>query len=554
MRLTILLLLISTFAFGQSVPISGLPAATTLDGTEVAPIVQTSTKKATISLIRGWGALGSANQLLRVNAGATGLEFFTPTYGTGTVTSVGFTGGLISVANPTTTPAFTVAGTSGGVPYFSSSSTWASSSALAANALVIGGGAGNAPSTTTTGAGVLTFLGTPSWTNFSSMITGTAPFWNTTGGTTITTPTITGNPRFDGRVGINAAGAATSTDVYLNVSGNEMSLGSDGSLATRTNSTAKAGRVTVPHYTNAEEDVQMIGMSTGVSSNIVQIGGGFSTLNTSTAIDFYTASATNTLTGVRRAQIDNLGNFIIGSNTARTVGIHSARQQSISTTQATASQSQLLNLNDATGPVHTFGKSRNGTPGSFTIVQNGDVLGQIDFAGDDGVDYANIGGRLKVEVDATPGSNDMPSRMVMAVSSDGSATPSDRYAILGNLTALTESTATTFVRINVPTGTVTGGEIVVTVRADDATDFQARTLKFNYACVNKAGTLTATLSAVTENAAASTGTLTATPTAVDSGSGNLDIKLNAVSSLTQTTLQAQAHITKNFGTGTIISQ
>lgn len=79
--------------------------------------------------------------------------------GGGTVTSVSFTGGLISVATATTTPAFTVAGTSGGIPYFSSASTWATSAALAANAIVIGGGAGVAPATTTTGTGVLTALG-----------------------------------------------------------------------------------------------------------------------------------------------------------------------------------------------------------------------------------------------------------------------------------------------------------------------------------------------------------------------------------------------------------
>ncbi len=83
----------------------------------------------------------------------------TPASGSGTVTTVGFTGGLISVANPTTTPALTVAGTSGGIPYFSSASTWATSAALASNALVIGGGAGAAPATTTTGTGILTALG-----------------------------------------------------------------------------------------------------------------------------------------------------------------------------------------------------------------------------------------------------------------------------------------------------------------------------------------------------------------------------------------------------------
>ena len=86
--------------------------------------------------------------------------------GSGSVTSVAqsFTGGLIAVTgSPITTSgtlALTVAGTSGGIPYFSSASTWATSAALAANALVIGGGAAVAPSTTTTGTGVLTALGT----------------------------------------------------------------------------------------------------------------------------------------------------------------------------------------------------------------------------------------------------------------------------------------------------------------------------------------------------------------------------------------------------------
>jgi hypothetical protein len=83
----------------------------------------------------------------------------------GTVTSVAqtFTGGIVSVGgSPVTssgTLALTVAGTSGGVPYFSSGTAWASSAALASNALVIGGGAGAAPATTTTGTGVVTALG-----------------------------------------------------------------------------------------------------------------------------------------------------------------------------------------------------------------------------------------------------------------------------------------------------------------------------------------------------------------------------------------------------------
>jgi hypothetical protein len=117
----------------------------------------------------------------------------------GAVSSVAqtFTGGIVSVTgSPITgsgTLALTVAGTSGGVPYFSSGTTWATSAALAANALVIGGGAGAAPATTTTGTGVLTFLGTPSSANLLSAMTddtgtGLLVFNNTPA---LTNPTVT---------------------------------------------------------------------------------------------------------------------------------------------------------------------------------------------------------------------------------------------------------------------------------------------------------------------------------------------------------------------------
>jgi len=114
------------------------------------------------------GELGlniSDMKLYAKNSGGTVTLLASSAGASGTVTSVAqsFTGGIVSVAgSPITTSgtlALTVAGTSGGIPYFSSASTWATSAALAASALVIGGGAGAAPSTTTTGTGVVTALG-----------------------------------------------------------------------------------------------------------------------------------------------------------------------------------------------------------------------------------------------------------------------------------------------------------------------------------------------------------------------------------------------------------
>ena len=85
----------------------------------------------------------------------------------GTVTTVGWTGGIVTVANPTTTPAFTIAGTSGGVPYFNSGTTWATSGALTQYGIVYGGGAGAAPVATAAGTTgqvlTATTSGAPAW-------------------------------------------------------------------------------------------------------------------------------------------------------------------------------------------------------------------------------------------------------------------------------------------------------------------------------------------------------------------------------------------------------
>ena len=65
-------------------------------------------------------------------------------------------------------------GTSGGVLAFTATGTIASSSALAANALVVGGGAGVAPSTITTGTGVVTALGVNTGSSGAFVVNGGA--------------------------------------------------------------------------------------------------------------------------------------------------------------------------------------------------------------------------------------------------------------------------------------------------------------------------------------------------------------------------------------------
>ncbi len=133
------------------------------------------------NLVNGELALNTADMKLYAKNSSGAVTLLASSSGaTGTVSSVGqtFTGGLISVAgSPVTTSgtlALTVAGTTGGVPYFSTSSTWASSSTLAASALMVGGGVGAAPSTITTGSGVVTALGVNTGSAGSFVVNGGA--------------------------------------------------------------------------------------------------------------------------------------------------------------------------------------------------------------------------------------------------------------------------------------------------------------------------------------------------------------------------------------------
>ena len=70
-----------------------------------------------------------------------------------------------------------------------------------------------------------------------------------------------------------------------------------------------------------------------------------------------------------------------------------------------------------------------GTKSSPTIVQDGDALGVVTFQGYDGTDYVTSGGQIWCEVDGTPGSNDMPGRLVFKTTPDESSTCTERMRI-----------------------------------------------------------------------------------------------------------------------------
>lgn len=72
----------------------------------------------------------------------------------------------------------------------------------------------------------------------------------------------------------------------------------------------------------------------------------------------------------------------------------------------------------ASGPVLQFAKSRAASVGSYTIVNDGDTLGTINFVGSDGTNFDD-GVRLHAFVDGTPGVNDIPGELLISTATGG---------------------------------------------------------------------------------------------------------------------------------------
>lgn len=122
---------------------------------------------------------------------------------------------------------------------------------------------------------------------------------------------------------------------------------------------------------------------------------------------------------------------------------------------------------NASPPIIEFFKSRNASVAGNTIVQSGDALGTVVFSGADGTDFIQ-GASITAAVDGTPGTNDMPGRLVFSTTADGASTPTERLRITaaGNIQLGTASLATTatngFPYIPTCAGTPTGTPTAIT--------------------------------------------------------------------------------------------
>ena len=109
--------------------------------------------------------------------------------------------------------------------------------------------------------------------------------------------------------------------------------------------------------------------------------------------------------------------------------------------------------------------------------------------------------------------------------------------------ALTESAATSTVRIALAAEAGTGGTYHYSIYATDGSTPQIRQGRVIFSVTNDGGTETCVLGTPEETDNTPTGTLTVTVTCDTTPTNAVDFQLNAVSSLTQTSLDAYSHVT-----------
>ncbi len=140
--------------------------------------------------------------------------------------------------------------------------------------------------------------------------------------------------------------------------------------------------------------------------------------------------------GTEALRVDSNRRFLFGHTSAVTnlkfggSGDFGSRQYVYGANQGFNNGLAILNY-DATASVPALlklGSSRNDTLGNNTVAGSGDTCASIQMMGNDGTRFIDLA-RIDAVTDATPGTNDMPGRLVFSTTSDGGSAVTERMRI-----------------------------------------------------------------------------------------------------------------------------
>ncbi len=137
-----------------------------------------------------------------------------------------------------------------------------------------------------------------------------------------------------------------------------------------------------------------------------------------------------TITELTGTQVSAAGEVGIGGDTTGVVAGVTVTSKFCVKNEGANPVAGFVHVNDTTAGSGsgTFACRSRGTLATPTVVQDNDSLWNMYIAGNDGTDLA-LAAEIRVEVDGTPGSNDMPGRILLRTTPDGSQAPVDAVKI-----------------------------------------------------------------------------------------------------------------------------
>ena len=222
------------------------------------------------------------------------------------------------------------------------------------------------------------------------------------------------------------------------------SRGADGTSAAAHNSGVAASHFQNARYHNILKE-EIIAIAQNLSDRIglgaTQLLGVNGTVTNptysfanSTGLGWYRVGSNSvglSVNGAYALSVDSSKRLLMGSSSARQVGSYTAATQQLQiegTNASTSSVAIIANSASGSGGTLSFAKTRATAIGGTTIVQSGDDLGYIEWAGSDGTSLQSAA-VIMAEVDTTPGAGDMPGRLSFLTTPDGSTTPAERVRI-----------------------------------------------------------------------------------------------------------------------------
>ena len=248
----------------------------------------------------------------------------------------------------------------------------------------------------------------------------------------------------------NAAGAETryntgeeSAAVVVNRTGN-ISFLTNGTSATATermriNSSGRVGIGTSSPLSGANLTVAgaalaVTGQNTAHSANSIRIGeegSGAAQIrcygpdtSTNGSLTFRTSRSDGS--NSKEVIIDSSGRLLVGASSVANAGIG----QRLYVAQTGGESIANIRYGNNSNPSYFYlGKSRSTSVNNYAVLQNGDEIGRIVWAGADGTDLANFAASISCFVDGTPGTDDMPGRLVFKTRGDGANSETERLRI-----------------------------------------------------------------------------------------------------------------------------